>query len=60
MEHPRYKVGDVLRTESGYEVTILDVTDKEYKVSSVIGYVDCICHSIDFVDKKYKLVKKDE
>lgn len=54
----KYKIGDVLKTESGNNVTVLDVTDKDYKVSSVTGVVPCIYSSINFVDKTYTLVKE--
>lgn len=57
MKHPRYKIGDELETTDGYVVTVLDITDKDYKLTSVTGHT-YVEHSIGFVDKMYKLHKK--
>jgi hypothetical protein len=57
MKHPRYKVGDNLKTPDGYTVEVLHVDGENYKLSSVIG-LPYVSHSIGFVDKMYKLIEK--
>ena len=57
MKHPRYKVGDKLKSPDGYTVEVLDVNGKDYKLSSVTG-LPYVSHSIGFVDKMYKPIEK--